>query len=438
MHLISAPALERWREAREAGARIAPMSECVGLVHVPAASAGATPFLQSLLDWTVLEHMLVGLAAAGVRSIVVLAEDRQDEIRALLVQRAARLAGVTLCDHTDRAGPAWPAELSAGTACLVATTPVPLVRPETWAKLADARHAALALLRDEHGGRLGARVPLDVLWPRALESGRLAQAWPERLERALVSAHVATQTLAGLEGLTLTTASAAALARAELRRRRNAQLLNAGVLIEDPESTWIGCDATLEPGATVRPFCLVEGRSHVAGAATIGPYVRLEHAVIEAAAIVLDHCVVRESVVGAGASVGPFAHLRPASHVGPAARVGNFVELKKTTLGPGSKAPHLSYLGDSTIGARVNVGAGTITCNYDGTHKHPTLLEDDAFIGSHTTLVAPVRVGQGAYVAAGSTITSDVPADALGVARSRQVVKDGWAAARRARQPRRS
>jgi bifunctional UDP-N-acetylglucosamine pyrophosphorylase/glucosamine-1-phosphate N-acetyltransferase len=135
-------------------------------------------------------------------------------------------------------------------------------------------------------------------------------------------------------------------------------------------------------------------------------------------------------VVEEGASVGPFAHVRPQSRIGRGAKVGNFVELKKTSLGEGSKAPHLSYVGDATVGPSVNIGAGTITCNYDGTHKHPTRIEAGAFIGSDTTLVAPVTVGEGAYVAAGSTITDDVPAGALALGRSRQVTKPGWAAAR--------
>jgi bifunctional UDP-N-acetylglucosamine pyrophosphorylase/glucosamine-1-phosphate N-acetyltransferase len=147
---------------------------------------------------------------------------------------------------------------------------------------------------------------------------------------------------------------------------------------------------------------------------------------------VLDHCLLRECVVGAAATVGPFAHIRPESRVGAKAKVGNFVELKKTTLGEGSKAPHLSYIGDATVGAGVNIGAGTITCNYDGTHKHPTHIEAGAFIGSNSTLVAPVTVGEGAYVAAGSTVTEDVPAGALAVGRSRQTVKPGWASARAA------
>jgi len=138
--------------------------------------------------------------------------------------------------------------------------------------------------------------------------------------------------------------------------------------------------------------------------------------------------------VGAGATVGPFTHVRPESRIGAKARVGNFVELKKTRLGDGSKAPHLSYIGDATVGPGVNIGAGTITCNYDGVDKHPTTIEAGAFVGSDTTLVAPVTVGEGAYIAAGSAITEDVPAGALALGRARQVNKAGWATARRQRQ----
>jgi bifunctional UDP-N-acetylglucosamine pyrophosphorylase/glucosamine-1-phosphate N-acetyltransferase len=133
-------------------------------------------------------------------------------------------------------------------------------------------------------------------------------------------------------------------------------------------------------------------------------------------------------VVGAGASVGPFAHIRPESRIGARAKVGNFVELKKTDLGEGSKAPHLSYIGDATVGPGVNIGAGTITCNYDGAKKHPTRIEAGAFIGSNSTLVAPITVGEGAYVGAGSAVTEDVPAGSLALGRARQTVKPGWVA----------
>ena len=148
--------------------------------------------------------------------------------------------------------------------------------------------------------------------------------------------------------------------------------------------------------------------------------------------LVRQSWVLTESTVGDGASIGPFAHLRPGSEIGEEAHVGNFVETKKAKLGKGAKANHLTYLGDAEVGERSNIGAGTITCNYDGVNKHTTRIGKDAFIGSDSTLVAPVEVGDGAYVGAGSCITKDVPADALAVSRARQFVKEGWAAARRA------
>lgn len=213
-------------------------------------------------------------------------------------------------------------------------------------------------------------------------------------------------------------------------------LADAGVRVEDPSTTLVGEQVTVEPGAVLRPFTILEGRTTVRAGAVIGPFVRLVDVEVGAGAVILDHCLLSDSVVEAGASVGPFSHLRPHSRVAERARVGNFVELKKTTLGAGSKAQHLSYLGDASIGAGVNIGAGTITCNYDGATKSPTRIEAGAFVGSDTTLVAPVTVGEGAYVGAGSTITKDVPKDALALGRARQVTKPGWAAQRRERQAR--
>jgi bifunctional UDP-N-acetylglucosamine pyrophosphorylase / glucosamine-1-phosphate N-acetyltransferase len=204
-----------------------------------------------------------------------------------------------------------------------------------------------------------------------------------------------------------------------------------GVRIEDPATTFISDEARVEPGATLRPFVVLEGRTIVRAGAVIGPFVRLVDTEVGEGAQVLDHCLLRESVLEPGASVGPFAHLRPESRVGAGARVGNFVELKKSHLGAGAKAQHLTYLGDTTVGPRTNIGAGTITCNYDGVHKHRTEIGADVFVGSKTILVAPVQVGAGAYVAAGTVITENVPEDALAIGRNRQVLKPGWAKARR-------
>jgi bifunctional UDP-N-acetylglucosamine pyrophosphorylase / glucosamine-1-phosphate N-acetyltransferase len=217
------------------------------------------------------------------------------------------------------------------------------------------------------------------------------------------------------------------------RERRLALLADAGVEVDDPATTHVAPEAQIEPGARLRPFTLVEGRSIVRAGAVVGPFVRLVDVEVGPSAQVLDHCLLRECVVEENARVGPFTHVRPESRIGAGARVGNFVELKKTHIGRGTKAQHLSYLGDATVDAGANIGAGTITCNYDGTRKHRTRIGEGAFVGSDATLVAPVTVGAGAYVAAGSTITEDVPQDALALGRARQVVKPGWAARRRAR-----
>jgi bifunctional UDP-N-acetylglucosamine pyrophosphorylase / glucosamine-1-phosphate N-acetyltransferase len=237
-----------------------------------------------------------------------------------------------------------------------------------------------------------------------------------------------------LEGRGVNTLAELAEVGATLRHRQALSMMASGVVIEDPSTTSVGMDVQIDPGAVVRPYSLLEGRTRIAAGATVGPFAHLVDAEVGASAHVLDHCYLHECTVGAGASVGPFTHVRPESVIGDNARVGNFVELKKTHLGEGSKAPHLSYLGDATIGPSVNVGAGTITCNYDGQKKHPTRIEAGAFVGSNSTLVAPVTVGAGAYVAAGSAITEDVPAQALALGRARQTIKEGWAAARRARQ----
>ena len=235
------------------------------------------------------------------------------------------------------------------------------------------------------------------------------------------------------EALGVNTLADLADASRRLRERRLAELMRSGVRVEDPSSTHVDADAVVEPDAVVRPFTLIEGRSIVRSGASVGPFARLVDVEVGRGAQVLDHCLLRDSVVEEGASIGPFSHLRQESRIGPRARIGNFVELKKTHLGAGSKAQHLSYLGDATVGEGVNIGAGTITCNYDGVQKHPTRIEAGAFVGSDATLVAPVVVGEGAYVAAGSTITEDVPKDALALGRARQVTKPGWAARRRAR-----
>ena len=222
-----------------------------------------------------------------------------------------------------------------------------------------------------------------------------------------------------------------AVVAARLRDRKHEELMDAGVTIVDPATTWIEPDVSIGPDTVLHPGVYLQGRTTIGSGCELQSNVRLVDATLGDDVRVNSFCVVVESTVGSGARLGPFAHIRPQSDIGEHAHVGNFVELKKTSLGRGSKANHLAYLGDATIGEKVNIGAGTITCNYDGVAKNPTIIEDGAFIGSDSQLVAPVRIGKGAYVAAGSSITRDVPAGALGIARGTQVNKDGWAAKRR-------
>jgi bifunctional UDP-N-acetylglucosamine pyrophosphorylase/glucosamine-1-phosphate N-acetyltransferase len=211
-----------------------------------------------------------------------------------------------------------------------------------------------------------------------------------------------------------------------VRQTKNEELMAAGVTIIDPATTYIDPDVQVGPDTVIHPGVAIEGQTRIGAACEIHSNVRIVDSEIADKAVIQNFCLILGSRIAESASVGPFAHLRPESVVGEGARIGNFVELKKTTLGPGSKANHLAYLGDATIGAKVNVGAGTITCNYDGTSKHQTVIEDGAFIGSDTQLIAPVRVGKGAYVAAGSSITEDVPSGALGIARGRQTNVADW------------
>jgi bifunctional UDP-N-acetylglucosamine pyrophosphorylase/glucosamine-1-phosphate N-acetyltransferase len=212
-----------------------------------------------------------------------------------------------------------------------------------------------------------------------------------------------------------------------MRQNKNAELMAAGVTIVDPATTYIDGEVEVGPDTVIHPGVLLQGRSKIGSACEIHASVRIADSEIGDRVTVHNFCLILDSQVAEGASVGPFAHLRSATDVGRGAKIGNFVELKKTTFGAGSKASHLSYLGDATIGANVNVGAGTITCNYDGQKKHQTVIEDDAFIGSDSQLIAPVRVGKGAYVGAGSSITEDVPQGALAIGRGRQANIEGWA-----------
>ena len=203
--------------------------------------------------------------------------------------------------------------------------------------------------------------------------------------------------------------------------------MEKGVNVLDAASVFIHPHAVIGSETTLYPRVYIDGHTRIGAGVMIYPNVRISKSRIEARAVIKDSSVIEESLVKAGAVVGPFAHLRPGSEVGVNARVGNFVELKKTVIGRGSKASHLSYLGDARIGRDVNIGAGTITCNYDGSRKSVTVIDDGVFVGSDSQLVAPVTIGRGAYIGAGSTITKDVPPLALAVSRVDQKNIKEWA-----------
>ena len=218
---------------------------------------------------------------------------------------------------------------------------------------------------------------------------------------------------------------------AQLRLRKCQELMASGVVIYRPDTCVIDADVEIAADTVLEPFVQILGKSRIGADCRVRSFSLISDSQLSDKVLVKPGCIIDQAQVSAGAILGPYSHLRPGSEIGEGAHVGNFVETKKVRMGRGSKANHLTYLGDAEIGAGVNVGAGTITCNYDGTNKHKTVIEDGAFIGSDSTLVAPVRVGKGAYVAAGSSITDDVPENALAIGRGRQVLKEGWASRRR-------
>jgi bifunctional UDP-N-acetylglucosamine pyrophosphorylase / glucosamine-1-phosphate N-acetyltransferase len=218
---------------------------------------------------------------------------------------------------------------------------------------------------------------------------------------------------------------------AVFRRRKRAAVMDAGVTIELPETVVIDPDVVVGADTRIEPGVQLLGKTRIGTDCIIRAGSILSDAVLEDHVMVKPYSIVSASHLSRGVQVGPFAHLRDGARLEDNARVGNFVEVKKSVLGAGVKSMHLTYLGDARVGSGTNIGAGTITCNYDGVHKNPTVIGERVFIGSDTALVAPVRVGDGAYVGAGSVITKNVPPNALGLARGQQVNKPGWAAARR-------
>lgn len=235
-----------------------------------------------------------------------------------------------------------------------------------------------------------------------------------------------------LECLGVNTREQLACAEREFRRRIAARWMEAGVTLRDPATTYIDSDVHIGRDTILYPQVMLEGRTRIGEECVIRSHTRITDSIIGNRVAVQDSCVMNEAIIEDEVTIGPFAHLRPGSRLRVRSRVGNFVELKHTELGEGTKANHLSYLGDAIVGREVNIGAGTITCNFDGFRKDRTVIDDHVFVGSDSQLVAPVTIGRGALIAAGSTVTQDVPADALCISRAPQVIRPDAAARRRA------
>jgi len=309
---------------------------------------------------------------------------------------------------------------------VVLTRSLPCLEARTAKRLLRAAKKGPARIEDAGGRTVALCVEAGRL-TRALNGGGISQWKP---------------LLAQIEGRTLRVQDPEELVEIEnarhlveangvLARRRIARLLAKGVLIPDPEHVQIDDDVVVGAGTTIAPWVILGEGTRIGRHCSIGAFNHILRTQIGHRSVVLDHCYIADSKIGKAAKIGPFSHLRPASVVGNEAKVGNFVELKNTKLGDKGKISHLAYVGDAVAGKDVNIGAGVITCNYDGRQKHRTVVGDGAFIGSDVQLVAPVTIGKGAFVAAGSCIVDDVPAQSLALARSRQVIKEGWAKKKR-------
>ncbi len=424
-----------------------------------------------------IEHVLRSADALSPASVVVIVGHQAEQVAATLSGRR----DVTCAVQEPQLGTGHAllqaeAALQGARGTLVLLSgDVPLLRPETLTALVAAHHARQAaatvltaevaqpdgygrIVRD-NDGRITAIVEHKDASPderriREINSGVYAFDLEPLFEalRSIGSSNAQGEyylpdlvTIYRARGLTVETVAVAdpreilgvnsrkelAEVAAILRARKNDALMSEGVTIVDPATTYIGGDVLVGADTVLYPGVHLEGRTRIGLGCEIHAGVRILDSVVDEGVVIGNHCVITESHISKGARLGPFAHIRPLSDVGENAHVGNFVELKKTVLGRGSKANHLAYLGDATIGERVNIGAGTITCNYDGRSKHPTIIEDGAFIGSDSQLIAPVRVGSGAYVAAGSSITEDVPAGSLAITRGKQTNKEGWVTRRK-------
>lgn len=398
---------------------ISGMSATGALVFLPREGAGPSRMLEELLFDPAALWLAEALESAGVtRFFVVCHSDDRERAEACFPAGTEFVTGVTE-DALDQLM-AFLEQLEGKV--LVLTRPVLL----SW-------QSARALADDNCSGPLDNRETgvcrVDAaLLARALAGGSgLEEALKENADK-LGGRSIWYQNAAVLRG------GPEGRVEAELTARNYGayRVLEGGARLLDPNNCYIGPRVTVGAGTVILPGTILRGETAIGQNCEIGPNTMIRDCTV-ADGVVVNASQLNESVVDSGAKIGPFAYVRPNCHVGANVKVGDFVELKNSTVGDGTKISHLTYVGDSDVGCRVNFGCGTVTVNYDGISKYRTAIGDDAFIGCNTNLVAPVRVGDGAYTAAGSTITDDVPADSLAIARPRQTVKKQWAARRRAR-----
>ena len=375
-------------------------------------------------------------AAAKVTAhghIFVVAGEQVEQVKAAVAGSGARTVG----SEVD-----WGA-ISACRDVAVLPSHLPMVRPETIERLLGALlhgdAAMVALVAEGESSGVFA-FHSAALQARLAENQDLGS-WSERSEAQITAIFEAVgdrvtpvEAYEPAEVLGAKTLPELMEMDATLRSRTSRKLMLSGVTIFRPETCVIDADVEVGADTVIEPGVQLLGRTRIGSDCLIRSGTVIENSIVADNVLIRQSCIVTDSEIGRGAKVGPFAHLRPGSEIGEEAHVGNFVEIKKARLGKGAKANHLSYLGDAVVGAGANIGAGVITCNYDGVHKHTTTIGAGAFVGSDSTLVAPVTIGDGAYIGAGSCITREVAADALSVARSRQITKEGWAANKRSQQ----
>jgi bifunctional UDP-N-acetylglucosamine pyrophosphorylase/glucosamine-1-phosphate N-acetyltransferase len=424
---------------------------------------------------SLVEHVIAACAPLKLRKIVAVVGHQAEQVSALVEPREAESVLQQPQRGTGHAMQVARRALGTAKIALVLPGDAPLIRTDTLRAMIAAHRAAnaaatilTAVVSDPRGyGRILRKsettvqaiveesqltdeqrdineinssiycFSLEKLWPA------LTQVKPNNKHRELyltdavaglasknelVLAHVAADPR---EALGCNTRADLAEVDRIFRERKRADLLNNGVSIQLPETVLIDPDVTAGEDTILEPCVQLLGKTKIGQRCTIRTGSVLSDMTLGDDVLVEPHCVAVQSRLDDNAMIGPFARLRPGTHLKDGARAGNFVEMKKATIGEGAKVPHLTYLGDAQVGAKSNIGAGTITCNYDGFGKHPTTIGRGVFIGSDATLVAPLRIGDGAYVAAGSTITENVPPDGLGIARGRQVNKPRWASRKR-------